>query len=324
MSLSNSCSRCQQPLAVESAGGLCDVCSKALETSRESATPHSPQLEDATVSRYERDVGAKTLLGGATAGTGTWDGEIRLRPAPIGYDLFRHLGGGGMGDVYLAREHTSERMVAIKFLRSTHNAVAIDRFLTEVRALGRIEHPHIVRALATDFNRSDPFFTMEFVAGGTLTDRVKANGPLASIEAARVIASAARAVHAGHAANVLHRDIKPSNILIAADGTPRVSDFGLAKRTDRDDENTQGSGPLGTPSFMPPEQVSRKHGEIGPHSDVYGLGATLYYLVTGQAPFSGDSASTIISHVTSSVLSLYTSQSCLTPSGFTANSKPVR
>lgn len=202
-----------------------------------------------------------------------------------------------MGDVYLAREHTSERVVAIKFLRATHNPIAIDRFLTEVRALGRIDHPHIVRALATDFNRSDPFYTMEFVAGGTLADRVKANGPLTSVEAAGLIAAAARAVHAGHVASVLHRDIKPSNILIAADGSPRVSDFGLAKRTDRDDENTLGSGPLGTPAFMPPEQVSRKHGEIGPQADVYGLGATLYYLVTGQPPFKGDSAETIITQV---------------------------
>ena len=97
---------------------------------------------------------------------------------------------------------------------------------------------------------------------------------------------------------MIHRDLKPSNILLATDGTPKVSDFGLAKRLDYDDRlTTTGSGALGTPSYMPPEQISKKNGEIGAWSDVYGLGATLYHLLTGRAPFLGDSSEMIIPQV---------------------------
>src|SRR5262249_9557065 len=106
-------------------------------------------------------------------------------------------------------------------------------------------------------------------------------------EAARLIATAARAVHAANVACVVHRDLKPSNILLAADGSPRVSDFGLAKRTDRDDQLTLGSAPLGTPSYMAPEQAQSRDAQVDERTDVYGLGATLYHLVTGQPPFAG-------------------------------------
>jgi eukaryotic-like serine/threonine-protein kinase len=225
------------------------------------------------------------------------DFRTGLPPAPPGYDLLRRLGSGGMGDVFLAREHTSERVVAIKFLRSPGNPAAAERFLAEVRALGRLKHPHIVQVLATDFYRLQPYFTMDYASRGNLAERVSASGPLDPAEAARLIATVARAVGAAHAAGVLHRDLKPSNILLADDETPRVSDFGLAKLTDRDDGLTTGSGPLGTPSYMPPEQVSRKYGDPGPAADVYGLGATLYHLLTSRPPFTAETPAEIIVRV---------------------------
>jgi hypothetical protein len=192
-----------------------------------------------------------------------------------------------MGEVYLAEDVAAERRVAIKFLLAPNGPGALSRFLTEIRALARLDHPNIVRVLSHDLYRATPFFTMDYVPNGTLSDRVFREGPLRAAEAARVIATAARAVHAAHGADILHRDLKPSNVLLAEDGTPRVSDFGLAKRTDRDEGLTTRSGPLGTPGYMPPEQVSNRLAEIGPAADVYGLGATLYHLLTGRPPFSG-------------------------------------
>jgi len=217
--------------------------------------------------------------------------------APAGYDLLRPLGSGGMGDVFLAREQATERDVAVKFLRSPGNAAAFERFLAEVRALARLDHPNIVQVFATDFFRSQPFFTMEYVPGGNLSERVAANGPLDPKEAARLIATAARAVQAAHAVHVLHRDLKPSNILLTDNGSPKVTDFGLAKRTDRDDGLTTAAAALGTPSYMPPEQVNPRPGEIGPPADVYGLGATLYHLLTGRPPFIGETPAEITARV---------------------------
>jgi serine/threonine-protein kinase len=207
----------------------------------------------------------------------------------MGYELIRMIDTGGMGVVYLARDHVTDRVVAMKFLRGgLVSGSAADRFLVEVRALAALDHPNIVRVLATDFYRPDPFFTMEYEAGGTLAAAVEARGPLPTAEAVVIIRAVTLAVATAHAGGVLHRDLKPSNILLAADGTPKVSDFGLAKRTDKDDGITGESVALGTPGYMPPEQISRRHGEVGPASDVYGLGATLYHLLTGRAPFKGE------------------------------------
>ena len=202
-----------------------------------------------------------------------------------------------MGSVYLAREQAAERLVAMKFLHHPENSEALDRFLVELRSLAKLDHPHIVRVYSSDFFRADPFFTMEYMPGGSLAQTIKACGPLPPAEALRLIRPVADAVSAAHAAGVIHRDLKPSNILLTADGTPKVSDFSLAKRLDRDDNVTRGTGALGTPGYMPPEQISKRNGELGPWSDVYGLGATLYYLLTGRAPFIGETSEAIIPQV---------------------------
>ncbi len=306
----SSCIRCSRPLPVGSTSGLCVVCLSNGDTShhllqtpvsagplteRETASVEPIKfpavLDDTTVTGPEALVTAAPLPGTASApGPNVVVGQPL---PPPGYDLLRRLGGGGMGDVFLAREHTSERLVAIKFLRSPGNPTAVERFLAEVRALARLDNPHIVKVFATDFYRHQPFFTMEYAPGGTLAERVTVEGPFDPVRAARLIATIARAVQVAHSAHILHRDLKPNNILLGENGEPRVSDFGLAKLTDRDDGITAGSGALGTPSFMPPEQVSRKHGAIGPPADVYGLGATLYHLLTGRPPFIGETPAEI-------------------------------
>jgi serine/threonine protein kinase len=221
----------------------------------------------------------------------------QLPPAPPGYELLRRLGSGGMGDVYLAREYPTECLVALKMLRATGNPALAERFIAEVRALRRLKHPNIVQVLATDFLRQQPYYTMAYIEGGTLAERLRHSGPLEPQQAAQLMIPIARAVHAAHCAQVLHRDIKPSNILLDEQGQPHISDFGLAKLLDNSDGLTTLSGPLGTPSYMPPEQCSRRYGPVGPAADIYGLGATLYHMVVGQPPHVGNSAAEIIHHI---------------------------
>ncbi|HEY3789965.1 MAG TPA: serine/threonine-protein kinase, partial [Urbifossiella sp.] len=283
---------------------MCLTCEEAVETSRDNITSISVPALDATL--MPGAVASLTRSQGNSLGfqwtappevqneTGDWTGAAIRRNAPAGYDLCQYLGGGGMGDVYLAREHAAERTVAMKFLRASPHSLASDRFLTEVRALARLDHPNIVRVISVDLNRVDPHFTMEYASGGTLADRLKNEGPLPPEEAARIMAVAARAIDSAHRANILHRDLKPSNIVLAADRMPKITDFGLAKRTDQVEGLTKGSSPLGTPAYMPPEQVSPRFGQLGPAADVYGLGATLYHLLTGLPPFQGDHAEVLV------------------------------
>lgn len=312
------CSVCSRPLPIESQSeGVCPTC-------RAHQGPTSVGLESLAVVGASGD-SLRTVASVALAcpedATRTWDAPVpeqqtraaptdhlegydtplpeisrQLPPAPPGYELLQRLGSGGMGDVFLAREYPTERLVAMKMLRSPGNTIAVERFVSEVRALARLDHPHIVKVLATDFLRQQPFFTMEYVKGETLAARLR-RGPMEPREAAQLMMIVARAVHAAHLAQVLHRDIKPSNILLDEQGQPHVSDFGLAKLLDRDDGLTTMSGPLGTPSYMPPEQCSRRFGPIGPAADVYSLGATLYQMVTGQLPHSGSSPAEILRRI---------------------------
>ncbi len=285
MSTPSSCVQCSRPLTVESGSNLCQECARTANTP--GSTSNAPLTPESSLGLFgpgrERLPNADT----PTETTVTPPPRALLPASPAGYELLDRIGSGGMGAVYLARETAAERVVAMKFLHHPGRAGAFDRFLVELRAFARLDHPNIVRVFGSDFLRSDPYFTMEFAASGSLARRLEATGPLNPIEAARLTATIARAVHAAHSAGVVHRDLKPSNILLTAEGSPKVSDFGLAKRTDCDDGLTTSSGPLGTPGYMAPEQVRGSSENVGPPVDVYGLGATLYHLLTGRAPFRG-------------------------------------
>ncbi len=292
MSSPSSCFRCSKLLALVSPSGLCPTCASSADTAN--PTLRSPPLPERDLPTAPARPAAPT--GTAAPGHDTASAQTPapgLPHAPAGYDLLERLGGGGMGDVYLAREHASERLVAMKFLRYPGSPDAVERFLVELRALARIDHKNVVRLYADDFLRSDPYFTMEYMPRGSLARC----GPLPPAEAVAIARAVAGALSAAHAEQIIHRDLKPSNILLAADGTPKVADFGLAKRLDDDLSLTPASGALGTVQYMPPEQVTSRNGEIGPWSDVFGLGATLYHLLCGKPPFTGGTSQDIIMKV---------------------------
>jgi predicted Ser/Thr protein kinase len=215
------------------------------------------------------------------------------------YELLDELGRGGMGVVYKARQRSAGRFVALKFLRRERwEELAADerdrwltRFQTEFQAAARIEHEHVVPVYEAGVADGRPYYSMRYVAGHSLA-AARHHGPLPGRQAAVHLEAVARAVAHAHGLGVLHRDLKPHNILIDVGGRPFVTDFGLAKWLAGGSELTRTGDWLGTPSYMAPEQA---HGaDVGPACDIYGLGATLYDLLTGRPPFqSADPVETL-------------------------------
>jgi serine/threonine-protein kinase len=219
----------------------------------------------------------------ANAASGAGPPEL---PNVPGYDVLSVLGEGGMGIVYQARHLKLKRTVALKMIRGGTQVGADDlqRFRTEAEAVARLQHPNVVQILEVGECAGQPFFTLEYCAGGSL-DRKLAGTPLPARDAARLAETLARAVAAAHAERIVHRDLKPHNVLLTADGTPKVTDFGLAKRLDAGGQQTHSGALVGTPSYMAPEQARGDLKAVGPLADVYALGAILYEMLTGRPPF---------------------------------------
>ena len=212
------------------------------------------------------------------------------RRALSDYDLLAEIARGGMGIVYKARDRQLNRLVAVKVTRAGQFASDSERkrFLGEAAAAAQLDHPHIVPIFEVGEAGGGNFFSMAFVEGESLAQAVK-SGPLPPRRAAELIKLVAEAVGYAHSRGVVHRDLKPGNILVDESGQPRVTDFGLAKRTDGDSSLTQIGQVVGTPSYMPPEQAEGRNDQVGELADVYSLGATLYCLLTGRPPFQGAS-----------------------------------
>jgi hypothetical protein len=211
----------------------------------------------------------------------------RLASWPVpGYEVVRELGRGAVGVVYLAHHRQLDRPVAIKVILAGGHASAdeLARFRAEASLAAGVRHPHLVAVHNVGEHDGLPFCVMEFVEGGNLRQRLE-QGPLPPREAALLAAQVAQAAQALHEASVVHRDIKPANVLLARDGSPRLADFGLAWWLGEDRHLTRTGQVLGTPSYMAPEQAVGSSAEVGPAVDVYALGAVLYELVTGRAPF---------------------------------------
>lgn len=213
-------------------------------------------------------------------------------PARLGdYELIRELGRGGMGVVFLARQCSLDRLVAVKLMHRAGFASAADRarFQQEAELAANLRHPNIVRIHEVGESAGQLYFSMDLIQGPSLAKRQK-TAPLDLDEAAGCVAAVARAVEFAHAQQIVHRDLKPGNVLCDGDtGGYLVADFGLAKRLESAEDGLTETGQrLGTPAYMAPEQMRPSLGEIGPHTDVYGLGALLYELLTGNPPFRGE------------------------------------
>jgi serine/threonine-protein kinase len=218
----------------------------------------------------------------------------RLGPFIVGDEL----GRGGMGVVYRARHEGLGRDVALKLLAAGVYATAEQRrrFIAEARLAARVRHPGIVAIHDAGELDGQLYFAMDLVAGDDLAARLRA-GPLPPRVAATVIAAVARAVQHLHDAGILHRDLKPSNVLLDTAGVPHLADFGLARDASTEDAPTATGTVLGTPEYMAPEQAAGRVRGLDARTDVYGLGAVLYALLTGRPPFGGDSRVLVVMNV---------------------------
>ncbi len=241
--------------------------------------------------------------------TGLTPGESQEYPDVPGYEILGVLGHGGMGVVYRARQLKANRLTALKMIRTVEHATPQERlrFQIETEAVARLQHPHIVQLYEVGEVRGQPYFSLEFCDGGTLTEQLKKKPP-SPREAAELIETLARAMHYAHLRGVVHRDLKPGNVLLSFsrdpagervgarspagsrlnDSNPKITDFGLAKRIDAEARDVSKSGAImGTASYMAPEQAAGKVRDTGPAADVYALGALLYECLTGRPPFEG-------------------------------------
>jgi hypothetical protein len=217
-------------------------------------------------------------------------GDIPLPVIP-GYEVEAVLGVGGMGVVFRARHLRLGRVIALKMALAGAYAGPHERerFQREAEAVAGLCHANIVQIHEVGDHEGRPYFTMEFVDGGSLAQKLAA-APQPVRWAAELVASLAEAVSVAHRAGIVHRDLKPGNILLTAEGTPKISDFGLARRLKGEGTLTWTGTAVGTPSYMSPEQASDTAGPVGPATDVYGLGAVLYEILTGRPPFGAGSA----------------------------------
>jgi tetratricopeptide (TPR) repeat protein/tRNA A-37 threonylcarbamoyl transferase component Bud32 len=218
------------------------------------------------------------------------DGAPASGPRPVeGFELLEEIGQGGMSVVYKARQKGLNRLVALKLLRADPwlSADSLRRFRNEAEIVAGLDHPGIVPIYEVSERDGRLYFSMKLMDGGSLAGQLPRfmADPKA---AAGLVAAVARAVHHAHQRGVLHRDLKPSNILLDAAGRPHVTDFGLARRVEADSSLTQSGAIVGTPGYMAPEQAAGRRAAATTATDVYGLGAVLYALLTGMAPFQGE------------------------------------
>jgi eukaryotic-like serine/threonine-protein kinase len=217
-------------------------------------------------------------------------------PQIPGYEVEAVLGRGGMGVVFRARHLRLGRLVALKMTLAGSYAGPDERerFRRESEAIAALRHANVVQIYDVGDWAGRPYFTMELIDGGSLAQRL-AGEPQPAREAAALLATIAEAMHAAHQSGIVHRDLKPANILFTPEGTPKVTDFGLARWLEGGAGLTLSGASLGTPSYMAPEQARGRSRAVGPAVDVYALGAILYELLTGRPPFRGETpAETIL------------------------------
>lgn len=257
---------------------------------------HAPESnEPPTTAKPRQSESSSDASGSSTSGTRQppWVGRILGH-----FQLQRPLGQGAMGMVVQAQDINLRRIVALKILRKRIRGVdeqaSIQQFLREARAAAQLEHPNVVRVYEINQHRGWWYIAYELIEGGNLKSIVKTIGPLPPHRACPMIADAAAALAAAHDAGIIHRDIKPSNLMLARTGRCKIMDFGLVRLADPADPVDFTDKSVGTPQYMPPEIIQRQ--PPTPASDIYCLGATLYFALTGEPPFSGKNVHEIIQH----------------------------
>ena len=273
MSELRECPSCGTPLPSDAPGGLCPQC----------------LLESATVAPSGGGSGSATIIGTKRPSPGSTYG---------GYKIFRPLGKGGMGEVWEAEHVESGRRVALKVLgQALDSTESRGRFLREGRLAASVNHPNSVYVFGTEEIDGTPVIAMELVSGGTLHERIRDNGPMPVAEAVDTILQIIAGLEAAQSIGILHRDVKPSNCFVEPDGSVKVGDFGLSISTSgRADANITVAGSvLGTPAFSSPEQL--RGDELSVRSDIYSVGVTLYYLLTGRTPFEAENFVKLLSRV---------------------------
>ena len=266
------CPGCQRPLTAGATEGLCAAC---LLGSALLLASQAGEGSDA-----ESDLLAARGLEGRTLG---------------GYELLGMLAQGGMGVVFRARQQHPDRLVALKVISAGELATRrmVERFHNEARAAARLDHPNIVPIHEVGEDRGWHYFSMQLIEGRTLADLIRA-GRLEPHAAVELLVKIARAVEHAHQRGILHRDLKPTNILLDVQNEPHLTDFGLAKVLEQDSDLTHSQAVLGTPAYMSPEQATGRSRDITTATDVYGLGAMLYELLSGQPPFSAESTPALL------------------------------
>src|SRR5438552_4284267 len=276
------CRKCGAKIFSDAPEGLCPRC--VLKT----ALAMPPEASVAGVG----DPGSMDKLSRGEA-TAARDGKKGTQAAELlgelgDYELLEEIGRGGQGVVFRARQKSLHRIVALKVIGLGQCATKahLKRFRLEAEAAASLDHPYIVPIYEVGERDGQCYFSMKFVEGGQLDEVVK-HTPISIRQAVELIAKVARTVHYAHEHGILHRDIKPGNILLDKRGEPHLTDFGLARLVESESTVTRTLEALGTPSYMAPEQAVGNNGAISSATDVYGLGAVLYQLLTGHPPFAG-------------------------------------
>src|SRR5437762_4795211 len=274
------CRKCGAEIFADAPEGLCTAC--LFETGLN-------LLASAPVAAVDDSGPAEDVSNATTAP------QIKKVPRPAktlanfgDYELLEEIGRGGQGVVYRARQKSLNRTVALKVIGLGHWATEahLKRFRREAEAAASLEHPGIVPIHEVGEREGTCYFSMGFIEGDQL-DAVVRREPMSVRRAAELIAKVARTVHYAHEHHILHRDIKPGNILLDQEGEPHLTDFGLARLVETESTVTRTMEVLGTPSYMAPEQAVGNNAAVSSATDVYGLGAVFYQLLTGHPPFAG-------------------------------------
>src|SRR6516164_4239609 len=286
------CPKCRAEIPADAPEGVCPCCllkagfgplPETFLAARDASTITATEVDRAdSAEKVEANAAAAAHQSKKAARAAETLGELG------DYELVEVIGRGGQGVVFRARQKSLNRIVALKMISvgSWATEAHLKRFRREAEAAASLEHPGIVPIYEVGERDGSCYFGMRFVEGGQL-DQVIKREPISIRQAVELISKVARTVHYAHEHGILHRDIKPGNILLDAKGEPHLTDFGLARLVETESTVTRTLEVLGTPSYMAPEQAVGNNAGISSVTDVYGLGAVLYQLLTGQPPFAG-------------------------------------